>query len=38
MTSRYDRGIPSWAVYSGGEIADQGYFEPDGFVIELAGD
>jgi hypothetical protein len=35
MTRRYDRGIPSWAVYKGGEIVDQGYFEPEGFVVDL---
>jgi len=35
MTSRYHRGIPSWAVFSGDEIVDQGVFEPDGYVFEL---
>jgi hypothetical protein len=35
MTSRYHREIPSWAVFKEDEIVDQGYFEPDGFVIDL---
>ena len=35
MTSTYHKGIPSWAVFSGPEIVDQGYFEPEGFVIDL---
>jgi len=35
MTTTYDRGIPSWAVFKGGEIVDQGFFEPEGFVVEL---
>ncbi|MEE4273324.1 MAG: C45 family autoproteolytic acyltransferase/hydrolase [Thermoanaerobaculales bacterium] len=35
MTAAYHRGIPSWAVFSGPEIVDQGYFEPEGFVIDL---
>jgi hypothetical protein len=35
MTSAYHRGIPSWAVFEGAEIVDQGVFEPEGFVAEL---
>jgi hypothetical protein len=35
MTETYHRGIPSWAVFSADEIVDQGYFEPDGFVLEF---
>jgi hypothetical protein len=35
MTSTYHRDIPSWAVFSGAEITDQGFFEPEGFVIEV---
>jgi hypothetical protein len=35
MTSRYHREIPSWAVFEGDEIVDQGYFEPEGFIIDL---
>jgi hypothetical protein len=35
MTSVYHRGIPSWAIFKGDEIADQGFFEPDGLVIDL---
>jgi hypothetical protein len=35
MTVRYHREIPSWAVFRGDEIVDQGYFEPQGFVIEF---
>jgi len=38
MTSRYHREIPSWAVFEGGEIVDEGYFEPEGFVVDLADD
>ena len=35
MTSAYHRGIPSWAVFKGDEIVDQGFFEPEGFVVDL---
>jgi hypothetical protein len=35
MTSTYHRGIPSWAVFHGDEIVDQGFFEPEGFVFDL---
>ncbi len=35
MTAQYHREIPSWAVFRGDEIVDQGYFEPQGFVIEF---
>jgi hypothetical protein len=35
MTSTYHRGIPSWAVFRGDEIVDQGTFAPEGYVIEL---
>ncbi|HSN55067.1 MAG TPA: hypothetical protein VLT32_10355, partial [Candidatus Sulfomarinibacteraceae bacterium] len=35
MTETYHREIPSWAVFRGEEIADQGFFEPEGFVVEL---
>jgi len=35
MTSHYNRGIPSWAVFRGAEIVDQGYFEPEGFVTDI---
>ncbi len=38
MTTVYHREIPSWAVFKGGEIVDQGYFEPEGFVIDLTVD
>jgi hypothetical protein len=38
MTTAYHREIPSWAVFKGGEIVDQGYFEPEGFVIDLTVD
>jgi hypothetical protein len=35
MTSHYHRGIPSWAVFKGEEIVDQGLFEPEGYVVDL---
>ena len=35
MTSAYHRGIPSWAVFKGDDIADRGFFEPEGHVIDL---
>ena len=35
MTEKYQRGIPQWARYKGGEIVDQGYFDRPGFVIDL---
>ncbi len=35
MTETYHREIPSWAVFRGEEIGDQGTFEPEGFVLEL---
>lgn len=37
MTSAYHREIPSWAVFKGAEIVEQGVFEPDGFVFVLDG-
>ncbi len=38
MTTVYHREIPSWAVFKGSEIVDQGFFEPEGFVIDLTVD
>ncbi len=38
MTSEYHKGIPSWAVFKGDEIVDQGFFEPEGYVIDLTAD
>ena len=38
MTSKYHRGIPSWAVFNAAEIVDQGFFEQEGFVIDLTVD
>jgi len=38
MTTVYYRDIPSWAVFNGSEIVDQGFFEPEGFVIDLTVD
>jgi len=38
MTNTYHRDIPSWAMFSGDEIVDQGYFEPEGFAIDLGAD
>jgi len=35
MTSHYHKGIPSWAVFKGREIVDQGYFEPAGYAVDL---
>jgi len=35
MTTVYDREIPSWAVYEGSDIVEQGFFEPDGCAIDL---
>ncbi len=35
MTEKYQRGIPQWARYKGGEIVEQGYFDRPGFVVEL---
>ncbi|MCU0304248.1 MAG: C45 family autoproteolytic acyltransferase/hydrolase [Thermoanaerobaculales bacterium] len=35
MTSTYHREIPSWAVFEGAAIVEQGSFEPAGFVVEL---
>jgi hypothetical protein len=35
MTSVYHREIPSWAVFEGAEIVEQGTFEPAGYVVEL---
>jgi hypothetical protein len=35
MTETYHREIPSWAVFRGEEIADEGFFEPEGFGLEL---
>jgi hypothetical protein len=37
MTESYHRGIPSWALFEGPEIVDQGYFEPEGFVFDPGG-
>jgi hypothetical protein len=38
MTSTYHREIPSWAIFRGGEIVDQGYFKPEEFIIDLTVD
>jgi hypothetical protein len=35
MTETYHREIPQWARFKGEEIVEQGYFEREGFVIEL---
>ncbi len=35
MTETYHRGIPQWARFKGDEIVDQGYFDREGFVIDL---
>ena len=35
MTEAYHREIPSWALFKGDEVVDQGTFEPAGFVIDL---
>jgi hypothetical protein len=35
MTTAYHREIPSWAVFKGSEIVEQGFFEPEGYVIDL---
>jgi hypothetical protein len=35
MTETYHRGIPSWAVFEGPEIVEEGVFEPGGFVVDL---
>jgi hypothetical protein len=36
MTETYHRGIPQWARFKGDEIVEQGYFDREGFVIELS--
>jgi hypothetical protein len=36
MTETYHRDIPQWARFKGDEIVDQGYFDRDGFVLDLA--
>ena len=38
MTTVYHREIPSWAVFKGSEIVVQGFFEPEGYVIDLTVD
>jgi hypothetical protein len=35
MTRGYERGIPSWAVYKGGEIVRRGYHPVERYVFEL---
>ena len=35
MTETYHRDIPQWARFKGSEIVDSGYFDRDGFVIDL---
>jgi hypothetical protein len=35
MTETYHRGIPQWARFEGDKIVDSGYFEREGFVIDL---
>jgi hypothetical protein len=35
MTETYHRGIPQWARFKGDEIVEKGYFEREGFVIDL---
>ena len=35
MTETYHRGIPQWARFKGDEIVEQGYFDREGFVIDL---
>ncbi len=35
MTRRYERGVPSWAVYKGEEIVRRGYHPVERYVFEL---
>jgi hypothetical protein len=35
MTETYHRGIPQWARFKGDEIVDSGYYDREGFVIDL---
>lgn len=35
MTKRYERNIPSWAIYQGDKILARGYHAPAGFVTDL---
>jgi len=35
MTETYHRDIPQWARFKGDEIVDRGYFDREGFVIEI---
>ncbi len=34
MTARYERAIPSWALFKAAEIVEQGYHPPARFVLE----
>lgn len=36
MTRAYQPSLPSWAVARGDEIKEQGFFDPERFVFELA--
>lgn len=33
MTKAYHRGLPSWAVFKGDEVVDQGVHAPEGKAI-----
>ena len=34
MTKQYQRGIPSWALFKGDEVVDQGHHEVAGFRFD----
>ena len=36
MTEKYRRGLPQWALFKGGEVVDEGFFERPEFVVEFA--
>jgi len=38
MTKRYERNIPSWAIYHGDKIVARGYHAPAGFIIDHPSD
>ncbi|MCG6949838.1 MAG: C45 family autoproteolytic acyltransferase/hydrolase [Acidobacteria bacterium] len=35
MTETYQRGIPQWARFKGDEIVERGFFDREGFVVDL---
>lgn len=36
MTKAYQASLPSWAIARGDEVKEQGYFDPERFIFDLA--